>query len=292
MKKDDTIKLTDKDGNFIAVSREDYLKALLAEVRENKDNPEQLFYIGYALINEEFYDEAIEVFTMARDKNPEELTYDNAIGVCYLQMGRYEEAKEFYKHHLQKFPNSALGYLNIAKACDYLHQEQEMVENLKKSIELNPNFYNSLLYWILYCKETKALEEGINYLLEIAKRGENIWGPYLILALEAEEQGDLIAAEEYAEKALMRNVDNGNAFADLSALFGKIGKLDRAIQILEARAMTTELSFKEIWNLAVAYLESGKSEDAKLQIQKLYSMAQDSESKALVDSLIEYWKLR
>jgi len=193
---------------------------------------------------------------------------------------------------LQKFPNSALGYLNIAKACDYLHQEQEMVENLKKSIELNPNFYNSLLYWILYCKETKALEEGINYLLEIAKRGENIWGPYLILALEAEEQGDLIAAAEYAEKALMRNVDNGNAFADLSALFGKIGKLDRAIQILEARAMTTELSFKEIWNLAVAYLESGKSEDAKLQIQKLYSMAQDSESKALVDSLIEYWKLR
>lgn len=126
------IKITDKDGRIYEINREDFERAMLKEAESNKENGEQLFYIGHALISEKFYGEAIKVFSMARDTDPDNMTYDNAIGVCYLQMGHYEDAKEFYKEHINKFPKSALGYLNIAKAFDYLQQEDGLVENLKK----------------------------------------------------------------------------------------------------------------------------------------------------------------
>lgn len=283
------VKITDKDGRIYEINREDFAQAMLKEAESNKENGEQLFYIGHALISEEFYEEAIEVFSMARDTDPENMTYDNAIGVCYLQMGHYEDAKEFYKQHVNKFPKSALGYLNIAKAFDYLHQDDGLVENLKKSLELNPNFYNSLLYWLLYCKENNIVKEGIQFLLDLAAKGENVWGPYLILALEYEENRDDAAALEYADKALSRKIDNGCAFADLAALYSKMGKFEKSIEIMEQRAKTEELGFKEFWNLAVAYFEAGQIEKAKVAVVKLEEMAHDSESQAYIQSLKKFW---
>lgn len=283
------IKITDKEGKVFEISREDFAKAMLREAEENKENGEQLFYIGHALISEKFYEEAIKIFSMARDIEPMNVTYDNALGVCYLQMENYKDAKNFYKEHIKRFPDSALGYLNIAKAYDYLRQDEELVKNLKKSLELNPNLYNSLLYWLMYCKENNLLDEGIAFLLSLAESRENVWGPYLIVALESEDRGDAAHALEYADKALMRKIDNGCAFADLAALYSKMGKIEKAIDILEQREKIEELGFKELWNLAVAYFEASQVEKAAFIVKKLEEMAQDSESQSYVQSLKNYW---
>ncbi|OGF68127.1 MAG: hypothetical protein A2Y62_15680 [Candidatus Fischerbacteria bacterium RBG_13_37_8] len=290
MQQNDRIVLVDSSGNNIEVSRDEYVNMLMTEADRNKNDAEQLFYIGHALLSDQFFDNAIEVFTMAGNLHPQNSTYDNAIGVCYLQMKDYEKAKEYYKEHIKKFPDSALGYLNIAKACDFLHQHDELEINLKKSIELNPNLYNSLLYWLLFCKDTNRIDKGIEFLLKVAESGDSNWGPYLILALEFEERKNYGVALEYADKALMRNVDNGCAFADLATLYAKMGQVGKAIEILEERARTEELSFKELWNLTVAYYEAGNRERARELVKELEKMAEDPDSKNLIQELKDYWE--
>lgn len=290
MKREDKIILKDSEGNTIEVTRQEYRRLLYIEVEKNKDNAEQLFYIGHAFLNDQFYEEAMEVFKLAIDIEPENMMYDNARGVCYLQMKEYEKAREFFLEHIKRFPNSALGYLNGAKASDYLHQIEDVEKYLRRSIELNPNLYNSLLYWLLYCKDYNKLDMGMEFLLSIAERGEGNWGPYLILALEFEERGDKVRALQYADKALMSKIDNGCAFADLATLYARLGEINKTIEILEGKALKEELSFKEIWNLAVAYYETGNFEKARKGIEKLENMVDDSESKALVRELREYWE--
>jgi tetratricopeptide (TPR) repeat protein len=290
MKQSEKILLKDSKGNVVEVSRDEYKNLLFKEVEANKNDAEQLFYIGHAFLNDGFFEEAMTVFKLATDIDPKNMMYDNAIGVCYLQMAQYEKAKEFFMKHIERFPNSALGYLNSAKACDYLNQTEEVEKYLKKSIELNPNLYNSLLYWLLYCKDLNKMESGIEFLLDVAERGKGYWGPYLILALEFEERGNKTLALEYADKALMNNIDNGCAFADLATLYARLGKIDKTIEILEKKSISEKLSFKEVWNLAIAYYETGNIERARKQIEILENMVDDDESKALVKELRDFWE--
>ncbi len=290
MNKDDKILLKDDKGNVVEVTREEYKRLLLLEVEKNRGDAVRLFYIGHAFLNDRFYEEAIEVFKLASEIEPENMMYDNAIGVCYLQMKQYERAKEFFLEHINKFPLSALGYLNSAKACDYLNQTDEVEKYLKRSIELNPNLYNSLLYWLLYCKDLNKVDSGIEFLLSIAEKEKGNGGPYLILALEFEERGNKKLALEYADKALMNNIDNGCAFADLATLYARLGELNKTIQILEEKSLKEELSFKELWNLTVAYYEAGNYEYAHRQLSKLESMVDDEESKSLIQELRDYWE--
>lgn len=290
MQREDKIILKDSEGKAIEVTRDEYRRLLFIEVDKNRENAEQLFYIGHAFLNDQFNEEAMEVFKLATAIDPQNMMYDNAIGVCYLQMQQYEKAKEFFLGHVKRFPNSALGYLNSAKASDYLHQIEEVEKYLRRSIELNPNLYNSLLYWLLYCKDYDKLDMGIEFLISIAEQGEGNWGPYLILALEFEERGDKSLSLQYADKALMCNIDNGCAFADLATLYAKLGEINKSIEILEAKALKEELSFKEIWNLAVAYYETGNFKKAGKEIEKLENMVDDDESRALIRELKEFWE--
>jgi len=64
----------------------------------------------------------------------------NALGVCYINIGRREEAFSAWKQALQQSPNNFFPHLNMADAYIQMGREKEARSEAAEVLRINPNF--------------------------------------------------------------------------------------------------------------------------------------------------------
>ncbi len=207
--------------------------------------PHAILALLYAL--EEKADLATSEYELAL-KNASKLDPKNtdiyrSLGVVYLQQKRFKEAKDVYRVILDLSPEDAEAHFYLANIYDTLNEDQLAEAELKKAIELNPQY-----------------PEALNYL------------GYMYV----EQSRNLVQAELMIKKALAIDPDNGAYVDSLGWLYFKKGRTQEALKELEKAA--TLLDDPEIYShLGDVYFKMGDVNKAKNSWEKSLSMNPNQE---------------
>jgi Tfp pilus assembly protein PilF len=165
---------------------------------------------------------------------PANIDIYRGLGALYLQQNKLKEAENTYRLILNLHSPDAEAHFYLANIYDKLKMKDKVIEELKKSIEINPVYH-----------------EALNYL------------GYLYV----EEDKDLDQAEAMIRKALEMQPDNGAYIDSLGWLYFKRGKLQEAVK--ELQRASSLLEDPVIYDhLGDAYFKLDDCENAKASWQK------------------------
>jgi tetratricopeptide (TPR) repeat protein len=106
-----------------------------------------MFDAGLQLAQQGKYDEAIEQYKKALEKDPEQANILGNMADCYSKMDKNQEALELYQKAIAIKPDDAALYTNLGVILSKLGKNTESQEAFRKAATLNPassaqNFYN------------------------------------------------------------------------------------------------------------------------------------------------------
>ena len=134
---------------------------------------------GVALMQDEQYEEAVEVLEAGREfalgNRPLQAQFDSYLGDAHHQAGNDKESDEFYDKALAYDPNNEVVLNNYAYYLSVRGEKLELAEMYsKKSNELSPNngTYQDTYAWVLY--KLARYDEALNWIQKaIANGGGN-----------------------------------------------------------------------------------------------------------------------
>lgn len=177
------------------------------------------------------YETALE---NASKLQPQNIDIYRTLGAIYLQQKKFKEAENIYRLIIGLSPLDSGAHFYLANIYEELKNRNAAKNELKKALELKPDYPEALNYLgYLYVEESKNLDQ----------------------------------AEILIKKALEIDPDNGAYIDSLGWLYFKQGKFKEAIKELE-RA-TSLLEDAVIYDhLGDAYLKINDRENARLNWQK------------------------
>jgi len=121
----------------------DFVRALTIYSEANykeSNNPETLFKMGYALMQQNRDEEALEYFkeALALDKN--DTFIHQALASLYRKLGEYENARNYLDISLALDSSNPITYYNYGNLLVDMQNFNEAQEMYKKALELDGNF--------------------------------------------------------------------------------------------------------------------------------------------------------
>jgi len=115
--------------------------------KQSSAEVQAMFDNGLKLADQGKYQEAIEEFNKALEKDPEQSNIMAHIADCYSKMDKNNEAVEMYQKAIGVSPNDGALYTNLGVVLSKMGKNAESQEAFKKAASLNPassaqNFYN------------------------------------------------------------------------------------------------------------------------------------------------------
>ena len=177
------------------------------------------------------YEEALKNASKLQPKN---IDIYKSLGIVYLQQKKYKEAENIYSLILGLSNTDAESHFYLGTVYYELHNKEKSEKELKKALELKPD-YDEALNYLGYCY--------------------------------VEDNKNLDQAEVMIKKALGIKPDSGAYVDSLGWLYFKRGKIKEALKELERAAKLLE--DPEIYkHLGQAQFKMGDIENAKLNWQK------------------------
>lgn len=174
----------------------------------------------------EQYDRALEVSKLGRLKFPNSQNLIIAQLNVYLKSGMYEEAETDLEAAAAEKPNDPSMWFALGVVKENLDKKDEGAEAYKKSLEVDPDYYNSNMNLaILYFSKASELINAANEIPvnEIEKYD----------AAKAEAMVELKKAVPYFEKAYELNPDNKNVLLDLKEAYGQLNDTENYNRVKE-----------------------------------------------------------
>ena len=209
-------------------------------------------------------------------------------GSVLLQQGRYEEARKKFEKAQKLQPTNATIY-NMIGLC-YLRQGRlsDALHAFDKALELVPSFSNALNnrgLTYLAMKQYRMAE--VDFLAVLA----DVTYPhrkevYYNLGMTQLGRGDLRAAEENFRKAIVPPRAVFEAYLRLAEIFQKQGRLDDAIRMLEDARLEFPDRVEARLELGKLQLATGRTEEARENLQAVIDAAPSSEMAAQAKDLL------
>jgi tetratricopeptide (TPR) repeat protein len=98
--------------------------------------------------------------------------------------------------------------------------------------------------------------------VEFAEQQPNLAFPHHIAALYHHGKGDMESAVTFMQEALTRSPNEESLYGDMAMLLGITGRFEEIINLLKGRFEKDELQPIHLWNLALAYRDLDKSQEA------------------------------
>lgn len=178
--------------------------------------------------------QAEEEFQRAVELNPSYATTHQWYSHYLRAMGRLPEALEQAKQAQQSDPLSLSINTTLAARYRDLHQYDQAIEVLQRTLELDPNFAHG----------------------------------HELLASVFEQQGDLRAAIREWQKAIELARDNPTPVAHLGRAYALSGGQDEARKIVERLKRTSKQHYVPDWDMAVLFAGLGDANSAFRWLEK------------------------
>jgi len=103
----------------------------------------QLLQAGQNLIGQRNYNEAIEKYKQALDRDPHCAPAQVNLGMSLIHVSRFEEAEQFLTKATQEHPNEAQAWLNLGTSYQSTGKIAESLNCMKQFLKLAPNDANA-----------------------------------------------------------------------------------------------------------------------------------------------------
>jgi tetratricopeptide (TPR) repeat protein len=233
--------------------------------------------LGESYLMSERMDKAVEEFKQVVAAEPSARSYA-ALGLSYLRLGRFGEAKQSFLDGLKLDPHNISCLFNLGSIAERQGDAAGAEARFQEVLHLDPDFADALLELANLRIANKKFAEAAELLRRYVKVSRSPATGYYKLAMVERSLHETAAADRDLNQfqTISKNVSDGEYPNEhLFDYLDNRSKLDpRARNQMEIADITDQLKShpdqpEGLYLLAAAYLKSGKAEEAKSTIAQL-----------------------
>ncbi len=231
---------------------------------EKKLQAKARFCAGRALLFDKRLSDAENALRESVRIDPGGAYAHNALGKCYTDMGRPDDAVREFRTAFDNAPRWAYPHYNLAITYGQTRHYREAEQEYKAAIELGPNYaYLYINLGDLYLEQLHRQDDAEKAFRKAAELGDPL--AYNWLGALYWKRGDLRLAESNFRKAIEVVPNSVAARINLAQLLYDQNRKDDAEQMLRAAAQLDMGNPTPHLRLADLLLERGKLEDAEVE---------------------------
>jgi len=206
---------------------------------------------------------AIEEFKLALLDDENNLLARNSLGICYAQLGRFEDARHQFEEVITIDKKDILALYNLGWANHRLGDLPKAQTAYRQCLKAEPGHVYSLM-------RLGSIEENEDHLKKAAalykKAADQPGGERMVLrplARVAYKQGEIEATREYLHLALNADHNDHQAMHMLAKLYLDQGEDPQIAEVLARQSSALSPGRDAYWDTLVEALEAqGKAEEA------------------------------
>ncbi len=256
---------------------EDAIPLLEAGLQIDPRRPELLAALGESYFMAGKVQKAIDQFQklLAIENSARSYAF---LGLSYRNLGRFDEAKEYFQKGLKLDAQNSLCLFNLGFIADRQGDAGLAEEKFQQALRVNPNFPDALLELANLRTAAKKLPEAADLLRRYVKVSHDPANGYYKLAMveRSLHQNDAADRDLNVFKTLSKNASAGPLpYQNLFDYLDNRSQLaPGAREELDLADLTDQIKKhpdqpKDLYMLAEAYLKAGKVSDARDEIAKL-----------------------
>jgi diguanylate cyclase (GGDEF)-like protein len=206
---------------------------------------------------------AIDEFKLALLDDENNLLARNSLGICYAQLGRFEESRHEFQSVVDLDRKDVLALYNLGWANHRLGDLKSAEKAYRQCLKAEPGHVYSLM-------RLGSIEEKANHLKKATnlykKAADQPGGERMVLrplARVAYKQGDIEATREYLHLALNADHNDHQAMHMLAKLYLDQGEDPQIAEVLARQSSALSPGIDAYWDTLVEALEAqGKADEA------------------------------
>ena len=206
---------------------------------------------------------AIEEFKLALLDDENNLLARNSLGICFAQLGRFEESRHEFQSVVDLDKKDVLALYNLGWANHRLGDLKSAEKAYRQCLKAEPGHVYSLM-------RLGSIEEKANHLKKATnlykKAADQPGGERMVLrplARVAYKQGDIEATREYLHLALNADHNDHQAMHMLAKLYLDQGEDPQIAEVLARQSSALSPGIDAYWDTLVEALEAqGKADEA------------------------------
>lgn len=206
---------------------------------------------------------AIEEFKLALLDDENNLLARNSLGICYAQLGRFEEARHEFEGVAAVDKKDVLALYNLGWANHRLGDLKSAAASYRKCLKAEPGHVYSLMRLGSIEEQANHLKRAYNY---YKKAAEQPGGERMVLrplARVTYKQGDIEGTREFLHLALNADHNDHQAMHMLAKLYLDQGEDPQIAEVLARQSSALSPGVDAYWDTLVEALEAqGKAEEA------------------------------
>ena len=223
---------------------------------------------AHLLIAKEKFDQALDIITELRRREPDNTDVAYSLGVAYGAMGEHKKAIDYYLEAAADGWLLGRVYANIAEEYYHLQDYDEAIRYYQLALDTDSYDSATLYNYLDTALQSNRLEETVNYLKSFVGEHPYSCEAWHCLGNAYRELGLFEKAVDAYEYAIAIDKTNYNVYVDYSATQEFLGKpADAVTTLLRARDYVSNRSllYRQV---ATIYMESDNLDMAMLYYRK------------------------
>jgi tetratricopeptide (TPR) repeat protein len=266
------IHVYDQFGRAVSIGREAWRKdVLLPNLQTNRNNPDALYDIIIAALNDDFGADVLESARYLAEHDPQPQRGAMVLGLVLLQLKDHEGARAILERAIARHGENAYLLANLARAHAAGGDDERAQELIWRALQLEPN-EEGTLNWMIGAANSRGGSDAVLVAYARAAALPGSWRAQLWLARDALERGDLAEATRLYEEALARAKPvPASLLMQLSGDLGNRGHTDLLVRLTQPRFDLALHGLTVGNNLLRGYVELGMFAQARTLLEQLYS---------------------
>ena len=247
--------------------------------------------LGDLLMEQDKFDEAINLFHRAMQLKPNYAEALNKLGFAYGKLGRSQEAVEACSKAIKIRPNYAEAYNNLGVAYSKLGRSNEEIEAYTQAIKIKPDLADACTNLGYALVRQNKFSQAVPYLKQAVQFEPDSPTANASLVIALLHEGKVEEASTFFGNALRiksEHPDLMNNLAWIAAAYkgNAFYNPQQAVQLAERACELTDYKDAGILDtLAVAYAATNRFPDAIDTAQKALKIAQSAGDNQMIDQI-------
>ncbi|MCC9655696.1 tetratricopeptide repeat protein [Rhodopirellula halodulae] len=182
----------------------------------------------------------------------------------FSQSTIYSGLEILWRDTLDKNPNSFLAHNNLGALLNRRGDYLEAETHLRRSIEIKPNFADSLINLAQARQNLGDLEEALALYQEATEVNPNLAEAFNGLGATQGMMGDLESSEASLQQAIEIDPNHANSYANLATLRSAQGRVDEAIELFQTAIQLDPERLEYKTNLARVLMSDQRWQESTL----------------------------
>lgn len=184
------------------------------------------------------------------DSSSNDIIILNEQVVLLQKEGKYDQAKNVASKMVEKYPDSSLGWANLAAVYLALNQDSLAIKYAKRSLQIDSTRIRAHVTLAITLDKQRSYHEAYKHYKKVLDKDVDSWVVYSNFVGNRRGVGDYQSAVLYGEKAvsLGKNLGDMGILCSSYHMAGMYGKRDSLYSVLEERNYQYLAELKDLFS--------------------------------------------